>query len=159
MISGVKKNVVFGSLFFSAEGMCVGVGICAYAAVLLFLFFSLDSNHELYFVVLQPAAMFKVLRTDPPIPDNLSPEGKDFLRCCFKRNPTERPTASKLLEHPFIQTSNHYSPHSAPHSFSGIKSPVSFLSFSSSHGKRYPKFQLKALCMCIISLLVSGYCA
>uniref|UniRef100_A0A804M4I5 mitogen-activated protein kinase kinase kinase n=1 Tax=Zea mays TaxID=4577 RepID=A0A804M4I5_MAIZE len=70
-----------------------------------------------------PAAMFKVLRTDPPIPDNLSPEGKDFLRCCFKRNPTERPTANKLLEHPFIQTLNHYSPHSVVHSFSGIKSP------------------------------------
>lgn len=70
-----------------------------------------------------PAAMFKVLRTDPPIPDNLSPEGKDFLRCCFKRNPTERPTANKLLEHPFIQTLNHYSPHSVVHPFSGIKSP------------------------------------
>lgn len=36
MISGVKKNVVFGSLIFSAEGICVGVGICAYTAVLLF---------------------------------------------------------------------------------------------------------------------------
>lgn len=124
--------------------------LCICSCTTFFLFFFLDSNHEPYIVVLQPAAMFKVLRTDPPIPDNLSPEGKDFLRCCFKRNPTERPTASKLLEHPFIQTSNHYSPQSAPHPFSGIKSPVSFL---------LPKFQLKALCMCIISLLVSGYCA
>lgn len=78
-----------------------------------------------------PAAMFKVLRTDPPIPDNLSPEGKDFLRCCFKRNPAERPTASKLLEHPFIQSSNHYNQHgSTPYnqhgstpSFAAIKSP------------------------------------
>ncbi|PWZ24022.1 Mitogen-activated protein kinase kinase kinase 5 [Zea mays] len=69
-----------------------------------------------------PAAMFKVLHTDPPIPDNMSPEGKDFLRCCLKRNPTERPTATKLLEHPFIRTSNHYSPRN---SFLGIKSPVS----------------------------------
>jgi serine/threonine protein kinase len=78
-----------------------------------------------------PAAMFKVLRTDPPIPDNLSPEGKDFLRCCFKRNPAERPTASKLLEHPFIQNSNHFNQHgSTPYnqhgstpSFAAIKSP------------------------------------
>ncbi|OEL22826.1 Mitogen-activated protein kinase kinase kinase YODA [Dichanthelium oligosanthes] len=77
-----------------------------------------------------PAAMFKVLRTDPPIPDNLSPEGKDFLKCCFKRIPAERPTASKLLEHPFIQNSNHYNHHidhynqhgSTP-SFAAIKSP------------------------------------
>uniref|UniRef100_A0A0A8Y9G4 Protein kinase domain-containing protein n=1 Tax=Arundo donax TaxID=35708 RepID=A0A0A8Y9G4_ARUDO len=65
-----------------------------------------------------PAAMFKVMRTDPPVPDNLSPEGKDFLRCCFKRNPAERPTASKLLEHPFIQ----YNQHGSIHAFAGIKS-------------------------------------
>ncbi|WVZ60678.1 hypothetical protein U9M48_010666 [Paspalum notatum var. saurae] len=70
-----------------------------------------------------PAAMFKVLRTDPQIPDNLSAEGKDFLRYCFKRNPAERPTANKLLEHPFIQNSNHQNQHSFTHSFAGIKSP------------------------------------
>ncbi|CAL4993042.1 unnamed protein product [Urochloa decumbens] len=78
-----------------------------------------------------PAAMFKVLRRDPPIPGNLSPEGKDFLRCCFKRNPAERPTASKLLEHPFIQNSNHYNQHGCtPYNqhgskakFAAIKSP------------------------------------
>jgi len=94
-----------------------------------------------YFVVLQPAAMFKVLRTDPPIPDNLSPEGKDFLRCCFKRNPAERPTASKLLEHPFIQNSNHfnqhgftpYNQHGSTPSFAAIKSPVRFPTFSPSY--------------------------
>jgi serine/threonine protein kinase len=96
--------------------------------------------------------MFKVLHTDPPIPDNMSPEGKDFLRCCLKRNPTERPTATKLLEHPFIRTSNHYSPRN---SFLGIKSPVSMWSpvtlnpFSVSHGMQYLKFQLKGLCMCM----------
>lgn len=143
VISGVKKNAVFGSLVFSAEGMCRCGLEFVHTQVSFFYFFSLDSKHELYFVVLQPAAMFKVLRTDPPIPDNLSPEGKDFLRCCFKRIPTERPTASKLLEHPFIQTLNHYSPHSVLHSFLGNKSPVSFLPFSFSHGMRYPTFQLK----------------
>ncbi|KAJ1277085.1 hypothetical protein BS78_05G267000 [Paspalum vaginatum] len=52
-----------------------------------------------------PAAMFKVLRVDPPIPDSMSPEGKDFLRLCFRRNPAERPTASSLLGHPFVQSS------------------------------------------------------
>jgi serine/threonine protein kinase len=78
-------------------------------------------------VVQQPAAMFKVLRTDPPIPDNLSPEGKDFLRCCFKRKPVERPAASKLLEHPFIQNPNHQkNQHGSVHSFAAIKSPVRF---------------------------------
>ncbi|VFQ69243.1 unnamed protein product [Cuscuta campestris] len=50
-----------------------------------------------------PAAMFKVLRESPPIPDSLSPKGKDFLQCCFRRNPAERPTASMLLEHQFVK--------------------------------------------------------
>ncbi|KAJ8764234.1 hypothetical protein K2173_005974 [Erythroxylum novogranatense] len=51
------------------------------------------------------AAMFKVMRDSPPIPQTLSPEGKDFLRCCFLRNPAERPTASKLLEHWWLKNS------------------------------------------------------
>lgn len=53
--------------------------------------------------LLQPAAMFKVLRESPPIPDSMSPDGKDFLHCCFRRNPAERPSASKLLEHRFLK--------------------------------------------------------
>jgi serine/threonine protein kinase len=69
--------------------------------------------------------MFRVLHKDPPIPDNLSHEGKDFLQFCFKRNPAERPTASELLEHPFIRNSSHYNKHGSIHSFAGIKSNVS----------------------------------
>ncbi|TVU40511.1 hypothetical protein EJB05_13978 [Eragrostis curvula] len=68
-----------------------------------------------------PAAMFKVLHKDPPIPENLSHEGKEFLQCCFKRNPAERPTASELLDHPFIRNSSHYNKHGSIHSFVGIK--------------------------------------
>ncbi|XP_057449494.1 mitogen-activated protein kinase kinase kinase 5 isoform X2 [Lotus japonicus] len=49
------------------------------------------------------AAMFKVMKDTPHIPETLSPEGKDFLRLCFKRNPAERPTASMLLEHRFLR--------------------------------------------------------
>ncbi|KAG5623996.1 hypothetical protein H5410_009214 [Solanum commersonii] len=52
------------------------------------------------------AAMFKVLKDTPPIPETLSPEGKDFLRCCFCRNPAERPSASMLLEHRFMRVSH-----------------------------------------------------
>ncbi|KAG2631313.1 mitogen-activated protein kinase kinase kinase 5-like [Panicum virgatum] len=68
-----------------------------------------------------PAAMFKVLHKDPPIPENLSHEGKEFLQCCFRRNPAERPTASELLDHPFIRNSSHYNKHGSIHSFAGIK--------------------------------------
>ncbi|XP_043689572.1 mitogen-activated protein kinase kinase kinase 5-like isoform X2 [Telopea speciosissima] len=53
------------------------------------------------------AAMFKVLRESPPIPETLSPEGKDFLECCFRRNPADRPSASMLLEHCFLRTLHH----------------------------------------------------
>jgi len=42
------------------------------------------------------------MKDTPPIPETLSAEGKDFLRLCFIRNPTERPTASMLLEHGFL---------------------------------------------------------
>ncbi|KAJ1690190.1 hypothetical protein LUZ63_014345 [Rhynchospora breviuscula] len=68
-----------------------------------------------------PAAMFKVMHTDPQIPEELSPEGKDFLHLCFKRNPAERPTASALLEHPFIKNLKHYSMHGSIQAFAGLK--------------------------------------
>ncbi|XP_024974916.1 mitogen-activated protein kinase kinase kinase 5-like [Cynara cardunculus var. scolymus] len=53
-----------------------------------------------------PAAMFKVIKETPPIPETMSSDGKDFLRCCFVRNPAERPTANMLLEHRFLKNSS-----------------------------------------------------
>ncbi|CAH1415928.1 unnamed protein product [Lactuca virosa] len=53
-----------------------------------------------------PAAMFKVMKETPPIPESMSPEGKSFLHCCFIRNPAERPTATMLLEHRFLNNSS-----------------------------------------------------
>eukprot|EP01017_Pseudomicrothorax_dubius_P050829 TRINITY_DN9681_c0_g1_i1.p1 TRINITY_DN9681_c0_g1~~TRINITY_DN9681_c0_g1_i1.p1 ORF type:complete len:498 (-),score=111.85 TRINITY_DN9681_c0_g1_i1:232-1725(-) len=52
----------------------------------------------------QIAAMFHIAQTEslPAIPAHLSPEAKDFLKCCFRRNPLERPNVCKLLKHPFI---------------------------------------------------------
>ncbi|KAG6529676.1 mitogen-activated protein kinase kinase kinase 5-like [Zingiber officinale] len=68
-----------------------------------------------------PQAMFKVLLEDPPMPETLSSEGKDFLRRCFHRNPAERPTAKMLLDHPFLQNANHYNLHGSLQAFAGIK--------------------------------------
>ncbi|XP_074578375.1 mitogen-activated protein kinase kinase kinase 5-like [Curcuma longa] len=68
-----------------------------------------------------PQAMFKVLQKDPPIPETLSSEGKNFLQCCFRRNPAERPTANMLLDHPFLRNANHYNLHGSLHAFAGIK--------------------------------------
>ncbi|OMO68405.1 hypothetical protein CCACVL1_19967, partial [Corchorus capsularis] len=51
------------------------------------------------------AAMFKIGNSKelPPIPDYLSDEGKDFVRQCLQRNPLHRPSAAKLLDHPFVK--------------------------------------------------------
>ncbi|CAN4115087.1 unnamed protein product [Withania somnifera] len=51
-------------------------------------------------------AMFSALNKSPPVPEMLSSEGKDFLRCCFQRKPADRPTALMLLEHPFLSNTN-----------------------------------------------------
>ena len=54
---------------------------------------------------LKVAAMFKIGNSKelPAIPDHLSEDGKDFVRQCLQRNPMSRPTAAKLLEHPFVK--------------------------------------------------------
>ncbi|KAE8602184.1 hypothetical protein XENTR_v10013902 [Xenopus tropicalis] len=39
----------------------------------------------------------------PPIPDRLSPEGKDFLSHCQESDPKMRWTASQLLDHAFVK--------------------------------------------------------
>lgn len=54
---------------------------------------------------LKIAAMFKIGNSKelPTIPDHLSDEGKDFIRQCLQRDPSKRPSASELLQHPFIK--------------------------------------------------------
>jgi serine/threonine protein kinase len=51
------------------------------------------------------AAMFKIGNSKelPAIPDHLSEDGKDFVRQCLQRNPSNRPTAAQLLEHRFVK--------------------------------------------------------
>ncbi|KAM9315716.1 mitogen-activated protein kinase kinase kinase 4 [Gastrophryne carolinensis] len=48
--------------------------------------------------------MYKVgMGHKPPIPDRISPEGKDFLSHCMESDPKKRWTASQLLDHPFVK--------------------------------------------------------
>ncbi|MBZ3881618.1 Mitogen-activated protein kinase kinase kinase 4 [Sciurus carolinensis] len=48
--------------------------------------------------------MYKVgMGHKPPIPDRLSPEGKDFLSHCLESDPKMRWTASQLLDHSFVK--------------------------------------------------------
>ncbi|XP_047952984.1 mitogen-activated protein kinase kinase kinase 3-like [Salvia hispanica] len=50
------------------------------------------------------AAIFKIgnSKDAPEIPDHLSADAKGFLRLCLQREPSARPTAFKLLSHPFV---------------------------------------------------------
>lgn len=48
--------------------------------------------------------MYKLGKGDnPPYPEDIEEEAEDFLKSCFVFNPTERATASALLDHPFVK--------------------------------------------------------
>ncbi|KAI8378066.1 kinase-like domain-containing protein [Radiomyces spectabilis] len=50
------------------------------------------------------SAMFRIVEDDyPPLPNNVSAEMHSFLLCCFQKNPDERPSASQLKKHIWIQ--------------------------------------------------------
>ncbi|KAK9291364.1 hypothetical protein L1049_019310 [Liquidambar formosana] len=51
------------------------------------------------------AAIFKIgnSRDIPEIPDHLSDDAKSFVMLCLQRDPSARPTASQLLDHPFVR--------------------------------------------------------
>ncbi|XP_077212937.1 mitogen-activated protein kinase kinase kinase 1-like [Tasmannia lanceolata] len=48
-------------------------------------------------------ALFKIGRGEPPsIPTNLSKDARDFINQCLQVDPDNRPSASELLDHPFV---------------------------------------------------------
>lgn len=50
------------------------------------------------------SAMFRIVEDDcPPIPEKCSPPLVDFLLKCFNKEPTLRPTAAELFDHPWLK--------------------------------------------------------
>uniref|UniRef100_A0A0E0KBJ8 mitogen-activated protein kinase kinase kinase n=1 Tax=Oryza punctata TaxID=4537 RepID=A0A0E0KBJ8_ORYPU len=51
-------------------------------------------------------ALYRIGKGEPPaIPNCLSRDARDFISQCVKPNPEDRPSAAKLLEHPFVNKS------------------------------------------------------
>ncbi|RYQ84345.1 hypothetical protein Ahy_B10g103554 isoform D [Arachis hypogaea] len=51
-------------------------------------------------------ALFRIGKGEPPpVPDSLSRDANDFILQCLKVNPDDRPTATQLLTHSFVQRS------------------------------------------------------
>ena len=53
------------------------------------------------------AIMYNIAQGNPPLlpaPDQLSPQGMDFLKRCFIRDSSKRATAVELLQHEWIMT-------------------------------------------------------
>ncbi|KAG4948229.1 hypothetical protein JHK82_041411 [Glycine max] len=49
-------------------------------------------------------ALFRIGRGQPPpVPESLSTDARDFILKCLQVNPNKRPTAARLLDHPFVK--------------------------------------------------------
>lgn len=57
-----------------------------------------------YFDLQQMAALFRIVQDPhPPLPDDISPDAKDFLLQCFKKDPGQRPDAATLKKHRWLE--------------------------------------------------------
>lgn len=82
------------------------------------------------------AAIFKIGNSKeiPEIPNHLSAEAKNFIRQCLQRDPAARPSASQLLDHPFVRdqattrvANVNITKEAFPHTFDGSRTPVNLL--------------------------------
>lgn len=89
----------------TAQGYSAKVDIWSLGCVVLEMFAGKRPWSNLEVV----AAMFKIgkSKSAPPIPEDtlplISQSGRSFIDACFQIDPEARPTADKLLSHPFIE--------------------------------------------------------
>ncbi|KAG5534081.1 hypothetical protein RHGRI_022274 [Rhododendron griersonianum] len=83
------------------------------------------------------AAIFKIGNSKdiPEIPDHLSNDAKSFLRLCLRRDPSGRPTALQLLDHPFVReqgtprhSTSNLTKEVSPYPSDGSRTPEAYVS-------------------------------
>ncbi|KAI3960346.1 hypothetical protein MKW98_017070 [Papaver atlanticum] len=64
-------------------------------------------THQLPYAPLEwMQATYRIGKGEPPsVPDNLSPDARDFILNCLRVKPEDRPTAATLLDHSFVRRS------------------------------------------------------
>ncbi|ORX63111.1 Pkinase-domain-containing protein [Hesseltinella vesiculosa] len=56
-----------------------------------------------YADLISMSAMFRIVEDEyPPLPDSISEDMRDFLICCFQKDPSARPSAEQLKAHRWI---------------------------------------------------------
>lgn len=109
LLEGTRDRSVLGTPHWMApevirgEGAGLGADIWSFGCTVL----EMATGHPPWSHIRDPTAvMFHVASSNelPIIPEGLSDTGKDFLRLCFQRDPSKRPTAEQLLMHPFVSS-------------------------------------------------------
>ncbi|KAJ2152365.1 Protein kinase of the Mitotic Exit Network, partial [Coemansia sp. RSA 637] len=99
-------SVVAGTPYWMApeiiqlEGACTASDIWSLGCTVI----ELLTGKPPYSGLMQMAALYRIVEDEhPPIPDGISEELKNFLLLCFRKEPSDRPTAAELMNHQWTQ--------------------------------------------------------
>jgi serine/threonine protein kinase len=98
-----EKGCVLFNIWLLSEGAGLAADIWSFGCTVL----EMATGHPPWSHIREPnAVMYHVASSSelPLIPDTLSETGQDFLKLCFQRDPTRRPSAAELLLHSFVSS-------------------------------------------------------